>query len=121
MLARALALALALAPLVGAALAPAPADAAPAEDDARKTAAAKAVARAQEAFSRGDYRAAIVSFTEANELRPAAKLDYNVGICHQRLHQRALDSGDHDAEITHANAAIGSARQAMAPPNMPPL
>ncbi len=75
-------------------------------EDPSREAAKSAVQRGQRAFQAGDYAAAIVAFDEANRLRPTPKLDYNLGICHQRLHASARAAGDHDGERLHANAAI---------------
>ena len=75
-------------------------------DDSPREQAKAAVQRGQRAFQAEDYAAAIVAFDEANHLRPTPKLDYNLGICHQRLHARARSDGTYDAERLHANAAI---------------
>ncbi|MEZ4449455.1 MAG: hypothetical protein R3B09_08245 [Nannocystaceae bacterium] len=74
--------------------------------EAVKARAAEAVARGSAAFEAGDYPAAIVGFEEALALRPAAKLHYNLGICHQRLMQAAADRGDAATEAAEASAAI---------------
>ena len=79
-----------------------------ASDSSAKAEATAAVRRAQAAFQAGNYRAAIVDFTRANALRPAAKLEYNIGICHLRLHQEALEKDDREAEKHHADAAINA-------------
>ncbi len=84
----------------------APPDAPPGAEDPSREAAKSAVQRGQRAFQAGDYAAAIDAFDEANRLRPTPKLDYNLGICHQRLHASARAEGDHDGERLHANAAI---------------
>lgn len=95
---------------------PSPARAAPAADDeeARKKAAAAAVKRGQKAFERGKYAKAIVAFEEANALRPAAKLEFNLGICHQRLVEAAIARGDRQAEAEHASAAIDALNRYLA-------
>ncbi len=77
-----------------------------ASDGSQRVKATAAVRRAQAAFQAGKYTAAIADFTEANNLRPAAKLEYNIGICHQRLHHQALEAGEREAEKKHADAAI---------------
>ena len=79
-----------------------------ASESSAKAEATAAVRRAQAAFQGGDYRAAIVDFTRANALRPASKLEYNLGICHLRLQQEALVKDDHEAEKHHADAAINA-------------
>ncbi|NVB41236.1 hypothetical protein G6O69_25580 [Pseudenhygromyxa sp. WMMC2535] len=61
---------------------PSPAEHPPEDDDARAKAEAQAAAQA---FAAGDYQAAIDHYNSAMSLRPAPKLYYNLGVCHQRL------------------------------------
>ena len=38
-------------------------------------------------FDRGDYNGAISEFSAADQIAPSAVLDYNIGLCHERLGQ----------------------------------
>ncbi|MCB9713954.1 MAG: tetratricopeptide repeat protein [Myxococcales bacterium] len=55
--------------------------AAPSDADEAKA----AIARAREATRAGDYQAALEHFEHALRLQPAAKLYFNIAVCHHRL------------------------------------
>lgn len=96
--------------LLALALRPGPLHAAPTgtSEDARRAEAGRAVAAGEAAFATGDHAAALAEFTRAMQLRPASKLHYNIGVCHQRLTREAATRGDTDAEARHASAAIAA-------------
>lgn len=81
--------------------------AAPASDPARKQAAA-AVEAAARAFAAGDYARALAGFERAMALRPAPKLHFNLGVCHEELMLAARARGDAAAESEHAAGAIAA-------------
>lgn len=81
--------------------------AAPASDPARKQAAA-AVEAAARAFAAGDHARALAEFERAMALRPAPKLHFNIGVCHEELMLAARGRGDAAAERAHASAAIAA-------------
>jgi tetratricopeptide (TPR) repeat protein len=109
MRARVLACALVLAParVVAAAPEPEPAPSpAPARsDDEIKQAARTEVAAAAQAFAAGDYQAALDHYAAAMALRPAPKLHYNIGVCHQRL---SLATDDPEQRTRERDLAIES-------------
>lgn len=83
---------------------------APSETEAQTEAETKAKAKLEAgaaiaAFESGDYALALVHFEAAMALRPAPKLHYNIGVCHQRL---SLGSDDPQARTRHREQAIDS-------------
>ncbi|MFV8753006.1 hypothetical protein ACNOYE_20865 [Nannocystaceae bacterium ST9] len=63
------------------------------------------VAAAIAAFELGDYALALVHFEAAMALRPAPKLHYNIGVCHQRL---SLQTDEPEARTRRREQAIDS-------------
>ncbi len=70
----------------------------PSDDEQRKAAAKAEVRAAGEAFSTGDFQAAIEHYEAAMALRPAPKLHYNIAVCHQRLSLEAATPEDRTHE-----------------------
>jgi tetratricopeptide (TPR) repeat protein len=84
-------------------VAPPPADAEPAPDPATLEAAKSAVAQGAAAFRKGEYAVALEHFERAQQLRPSAKLHYNVAVCH---HQLMLAAPDEDTRAIQVDRAI---------------
>ncbi len=76
------------------------------EAEAETKAKAKVeVKLASDAFAAGDYARALGHFEAAMALRPAPKLHFNLGVCHQRL---SLQAEDPEARTRHREQAIDS-------------
>ena len=82
---------------------------APAGEGAREQAAAAVKAGAR-AFEAGDHARALAEFERALALRPAPKLHFNIGACHEQLMLAARTRGDAAAESTHRAAAVEAFR-----------
>lgn len=66
-------------------------------EDPAETEAKAAVAEGLRAAARGDCATAVTHFERALELRPAAGIHYNIGVCHHRaMMQAEPNSAEHD-------------------------
>jgi hypothetical protein len=88
--------------------APAHAAAASAEPPAAVDDGQLAIDRAKAAAQRGDHATALAEFTTANALRPSARLQFNIAVCHHQL--MIAEAKGTPAHEEHREGAIAAYR-----------